>query len=87
MKRFYKKVFKSKKPSRSTHGTGPLAATSTLTDSTLITSAGGLMPSFPACDSDATASAQVTGAGVSVSLQLRPSHLEVLTDCYRLDRS
>jgi len=73
MKRFYKKVVKSKKPSRSIHEPGP--ATSTLTDSTLMTSAGGLMPSFPACDSDATASAQVTGAGVSVSLQLRPSHL------------
>jgi hypothetical protein len=62
MKRIYKKVFKSKKSSLgSIHGPGPATSTSThITD---------LMPA-----SDATASAQVT-AGVSVSIQLRPSHL------------
>jgi hypothetical protein len=68
MKRIYKKVFKSNKPSLgSIYGPGPATSTSTL-----ITSTTHLMPFIPA--SDATASAQVT-AGVSVSVQLRPSHL------------
>ena len=65
MKRIYKKIFKSKKPSL-----GPIhwlgLATST---STLIASTTGSIPA-----SDATASAEVT-AGVSVSVQLRPSQL------------
>jgi hypothetical protein len=65
MKRIYRKVFKSKKASLH----GPEPATST---STLITSATDLLSSTPTYD--ATASAQVT-AGVSVSIQLRPSHL------------
>ena len=70
MKRIYKKVFKSKKPSLgSIHGPGPATSTSTV-----ITSTTDLMPLIPACDSDATVSAQVS-AGVSVSVQLRPSHL------------
>jgi hypothetical protein len=65
MKRFYKKVFKSKKPSLvSIHASGPEPATST---STFITSTTDLMPSVPA-GGDATASAHVT-AGVSVSDQ------------------
>jgi hypothetical protein len=69
MKRIYKKVFKSKKPSMgSIHGPGPATSTSTLITST------DLMPSVPATSSDATASAQVS-AGVSVSIQLRASHL------------
>jgi hypothetical protein len=68
MKRIYKKFFKSKKPSLgSIHGPGPATSASTL-----ITSTADFMPPIPA--SDATASAQVT-AGVSVSVQLRPSHL------------
>jgi hypothetical protein len=68
MKRSHEKAFKSKIPSLgSIHGPGPATSTSTL-----ITSTTDLMPSIPA--SDATASAQVT-AGVSVSVQLRPSHL------------
>ena len=68
MKRIYKKVFKSKKPSLgSMHRTAPATSTSTL-----ITSSTDIMPSIPA--SDATASAQVA-AGVSVSVQLRQSHL------------
>ena len=33
------------------------------------------MPSIPACDSDANASAKVT-SGASVSVQLHPSHLK-----------
>jgi hypothetical protein len=69
MKRIYKKVFKSKKTESlgSIHGLGPATSTSTL-----ITSTTDLIPSIPT--GDATASAQVT-AGVSVSVQLRPSHL------------
>ena len=60
MKRFYRKVFNSKKPSLvSIHGRGPAALTSTSTGTT------DLMPSIPACDSDGTASAQAT-AGVNV---------------------
>jgi hypothetical protein len=67
MKRIYRKVFKSKPSLGLIHGPGPETSTSTLiTD---------LMPSIPA--SDATASAQVT-AGVSVSVQLRPSHFKYL---------
>ena len=62
MKRIYKKVFKSKKPSlASIHG----PATSTSAD---------LMPSIPASASEGTASAQVT-TGVSVSVQRNPSYL------------
>ena len=69
MKRIYKKVFKPKKPSPgSIHGPGPATSTSTLIASH------DLMPSIPASDSDAIASAQVT-AGVSVSVQLCPSLL------------
>ena len=72
MKRIYEKVFKSKNPSLgSKHG----PETSTLT-STLKTSTTDLMLSVP---SDATA--QVT-AGVSLSVQLRASHLQLLTYCY-----
>ena len=68
MKRFYKKVFKSNKPSLgSIHRSGPTTQAST---STLITSTADLLPSVPT--SDVTASAQVT-AGVSVSVQLCPS--------------
>ena len=60
MKRIYRKVFKSKKPSLgSIHGHGLAASTSTSTGTT------DLMPSIPAFDSDGTVSAQVT-AGVSV---------------------
>jgi hypothetical protein len=67
MKRFYK-VFKSKNPSLgSNHGSAPATSTSSL-----ITGTTDLMPSVPACD--ATASAQVI-AGVSVSVEFRPSHL------------
>ena len=71
MKRFYKKVIKSKKPPLvSIHGYGPATLTSTL-----ITSSTDLH-SHP---SDESASAQVI-ASVSVSVQrfqlrLRPSHL------------
>src|SRR6266446_5860461 len=63
------KDFKSKKPSLiSTHGPG----SATLT--TLITSTTDLIPSISTTGSDATTSALVT-AGVSVSVQLRPSLL------------
>ena len=55
------KVFKSKKPSL----VGPATSTPTSTD---------LIPSIPACDTDVTTSAQAA-AGVSVSVQLRPSLL------------
>jgi hypothetical protein len=68
MKRFYKKVFKNTSLG-SKHGPGQASSTSTL-----ITSTTDLMPPVPACDSDATVSAQVI-AGVSVSVQLRSSHL------------
>ena len=69
MKRFYKRVFKSKK--RSIHESGPATSTSTHITST------DLMPSIRA--SDATAGAQVTViSGVSVSVQLRPSLFYVL---------
>ena len=71
MKRILKKVFKSKKPSlASIHGLVPATSTSTSTGAT------DLMLSIPACDSesDGTTSAQVA-AGISVSVQLRPSHL------------
>ena len=82
MKRILKKAFKSKKSSRGTiHGLGPATSTSTSIGPT------DLMLSIPACTSetDGTTSAQVA-AGVSVSVQLRPSHLYVLTYCYRADR-
>ena len=72
MKRFYKKVFKSKKPSLvPIHEPGP--ATS---PSTLITRNTDLMPSILAT-SNPIASAEVT-AGVNVSVRLRPSHLNRL---------
>ena len=65
MKRIYRKVFKSEKPSLgSIHGPGLATSTSTLKTSTTE-----FMPSIPA--SDATA---VT-AGVSVSVQLYSLHL------------
>jgi hypothetical protein len=70
MKRFYKNVFKSKKPSLSPIR-GPGLATST---STLITSAADLRSSVPASSCDSDASAQVT-ADFNVSVQLRPYHL------------
>ena len=67
MKRIYRKVFGSKKSFLgSIRGPGPATSTSTL-----ITSNTDLIRSIPA--SDAAASTQVTG--VSVSVQLRPSHL------------
>ena len=82
MKRIFKKVFKSKEPSLgSIHGPGSPTPTSTLTTSTI-----DLIPSIPARYSDAAPSAQVT-AGVSVSVQLCPSHLKVLTYCFRAERS
>ena len=66
MKRIYKKVFKSKKPSlASIHG--PVPATST---SASAVATDHLMLSIPACDSE-TRSAQAA-AGVTVSVQLRP---------------
>ena len=69
MKRIYKSVFKSKKPSQSSiHGPGPATSTSTSTGTT------DLIPSIPSFDSVGTASTQVN-AGVSVRVQLRPSHL------------
>ena len=74
MKRIYKKVFKSKKPSLGPiHGPGPATSTSTL-----ITRTTDIMPSIPG--SDATTSVHVT-AGVSVSVQLRQSYLSVLIYC------
>jgi hypothetical protein len=69
MKRKEEKVFKSENPyRRSMDGPGPATSTSTSTGTT------DFMPSIPACDSDATSSAHVI-AGVSVSVQLHPSHL------------
>ena len=69
MKSILEKVFKSKKPSLgSIHELGPATSSTGGTD---------LMPSIPACDSESvgtTTSAQVA-AGISVSVQLRPSHL------------
>ena len=68
MKRFYKKVFKSNKPSLgSIHRSGPTTSTSTI-----LTSTADLLTSIPTTSSDVTASAEVT-AGVSVSVQLRAS--------------
>ena len=74
----YEEVFKSKRPSLG----GARSATSTLT---LITSTTDIMPPIPA--SDVTASTPQVAAGVSVSVQLRQSHLRVLIYCYRADRS
>ena len=74
MKRDLKKVLKSKKPSLGTiHGLGPATSTSTSAGPT------DLMLFIPACDSksDRTTSAQ-GAAGVSVSVQLHPSHIYVL---------
>ena len=69
MKRIYNKVYKSKKSSLgSIHAPAPATLTPTSTGNF------DLISSIPACDSNATASAQVT-AGVSVSVQLRPAHL------------
>ena len=68
MKRIFKKVFKSKKPSLgSVHGPGPATSISTFITSN------DLIPQVYIPASDATASAQVT-AGVSVSVLLRPSY-------------
>ena len=64
-------TFKSKKPSLDLRH-GPVAPVPATLTSTPITITTNLMPFIPA--SDATASAQVT-AGVSVSVQLCPSHL------------
>ena len=62
MKRFNKKISKSKKPSLgSLHGPGPLAAASTSTS----TGTTVLMPSIPSFELDGTARVQVA-AGVSV---------------------
>ena len=64
MKRFLKKLVKSKKPSLGTiHGLGPATSTSTSTGPT------DLIPSIPAYDSesDGTTRAQVA-AGVNVSV-------------------
>ena len=83
MKRIYKRVFKSKKPSLgSIHGPGPATFASTSTTGTTDP-----MPSILACDSesDGTTRAQVA-AGASVSVQLGPLHLKVLTYCYRAER-
>ena len=66
MKLFYNKFIKPKKPSLGSIHTGPGPATSR---STRITSTADLMPFIPA--SDATASAQVTADGVSVSFAHR----------------
>jgi hypothetical protein len=67
MKRIYKKVFKSKKPSLGLlHGPGQALI------STLMTSTIDLTPSIRADGSTASA-AEVT-VGVNVSVQLRPSH-------------
>ena len=69
MKRFYKKVFKSKKPSLgSLHGSGPAT-------STLITSSTDLIPSESIHASDTTASTQVQVTDGAVSVQPRPLHL------------
>ena len=68
MKRIFKKVFKSKKPSLgSIHGPEPATLTSTPMRSTT-----DLMPFIPT--GDVIADTQAT-AGVSVSVQLRSSHL------------
>jgi hypothetical protein len=69
MKRIYKKVFNSKKPSLGPIR-GPGIATST---STLITSAADLIRPAPASSCDSDASAKVT-ADFNVSVQLRPYH-------------
>ena len=68
MKRIYRKIFKSKKPSPgSKHGPGPVTAT--------LTSTSTLMPSTPDT-SDAAVRAEVTaGVSHSVSVHLRPSRL------------
>ena len=77
----YENDSKSKKPSL-----GPIYGPgATTSKSTLIKSATDLLPSIPATRIEATASALT--AGLSVSVQLRPSHLIVLNYCYRTDRS
>jgi hypothetical protein len=81
----YKILFKSKKPSLGSI-LAPGLATSTSTNITSSTTGTDLMVSIPACDHDSTTRVQVT-AGVSVSVQFRPSHLKVLNYCYREDRS
>ena len=72
MKRFYK-AFKSKKLSLGSIRGPEQPATSTPTS----TAQANLMPSVPACDSDANTSAQVTSGASSggVSVQRCPSHL------------
>ena len=72
MKRVYKKLFEFKKPSLgSIHGPAPETSTSISTGTTV------LMPSTPgpACDLDATSSAQFTVEVTTVSVQLSLSHL------------
>ena len=74
-------VFESKDPSQGLmHGLGRATSLSTSTGIT------DLMPSVPACDPDTTATQVQAATGVSVSVQLRLSHLQVLTYCYRADR-
>ena len=68
MKRLYKRVFKSKKPSvGSIHGPGPASFASTSTGTT------DPMPSLLACDteSDGTTSAQVTASVSVIQFRLR----------------
>ena len=77
----YEEISKFKKSSLSLiHGPGPATWTSTH-----IANTNDLIPSIPS--GDTTASTQVSTAGFSVSVQLRPSHLYVLIFCYWADRS
>ena len=72
MKRTSKKenVFESKDPSQGLmHGPGGATSISTSTGIT------DLIPTVPACDPDETATQVQTTDDVSVSVQLRPSHL------------
>jgi hypothetical protein len=80
MKRFYRKVFKSKKPSLpvvSIHGPGPATSTSTIITTTTDLNLNRLLPSIPApswdsnSDANHDARAQVI-AEVNVGVQLRP---------------
>ena len=69
MKRFYKRLFKSKKPSLgSIHEPGPVTSASTSTGTI------DPIPSIPAYHSESDGTAQVA-AGVIVSVQLRSLHL------------
>ena len=65
MKRFYRKLFKSNKPSLgSTHGPGPATSTSTL-----LTNTTDFLPSIPAVDSGANTQV-IAGVTGTVSVQL-----------------